>query len=167
MIRMHLQRIRRSLPQTVRRRFDRWEEPEVLINEALVEMKRRQIRNRERAVRVLARRNMLAILVRDEGEAIERLEEQIRSAQREGRWATIEALERERQQKLAVRQAMLRDHERAEQLAGQAKALIRREEELFRRRTSRAVAAKTLLEAVLCELALAEIQSDLKKRYPG
>lgn len=141
-------------------KLDQWEDPEVIINESLREMRENQIKNRERAVQAITQKNNLQNLVDQEEKLIRNLEAKATLALQQGNRELARQFLREKglhDQTLDQLRASLKQ---AEETAEAVKVAIRREEERFRVKTAEALALKANMKQ-------AQIQIQINKALDG
>jgi phage shock protein A len=141
-------------------KLDQWEDPEVIINESLREMRENQIKNRERAVQAITQKNNLQNLVDQEEKLIRNLEAKATLALQQGNRELARQFLREKglhDQTLEQLRASLKQ---AEETAEAVKVAIRREEERFRVKTAEALALKANMKQ-------AQIQIQINKALDG
>lgn len=141
-------------------KLDEIENPEIIINEAVREMKENQAKNRERAVQAIALRNQLQNQVDREQKRSVDLEANATRALQQGNRDLARALLREKAQVDQTLVSLQGSLKQAEDASSAVKAAIQREEENIRVKTAEALRLKTDLKA-------AQIQNDLNKALTG
>jgi len=150
----------RWLRALVMGKLDQWEDPELIINEALREMKEAKAKNRERAVQAITQKNNLQHLVDQEEKLVRDLEAKATIALQNGNRELARQLLREKQSHEATLQNLRVSLKQAEETAEQVKIAISREEERFRVKTAEALALKANMKQ-------AQIQIQINKALDG
>lgn len=153
-------RIWRYLRALILGKLDQWEDPEVIINESLREMKENQIKNRERAVQAITQKNNLQNLVDQEEKLVQNLEKKATLALQQGNRELARQFLREKGLHDATLAQLRTSLKSAEETAEAVKAAIRREEERFRVKTAEALALKANMKQ-------AQIQIQINKALDG
>src|SRR5688572_22692418 len=91
-----IRRFFRYLKALIMGKLDQWEDPEIIINESLREMKENQIKNRERAVQAITQKNNLQNLVDQEEKLTRNLEAKATMAVQQGNRELARQLLREK-----------------------------------------------------------------------
>jgi phage shock protein A len=141
-------------------KLDEIENPEIIINEAVREMKENQAKNRERAVQAIALRNQLQNQVDRETKRSAELEANAARALQQGNRDLARTLLREKAQIDQTLVSLQGSLKQAQDASDAVKAAIQREEENIRVKTAEALRLKTDLKA-------AQIQNDLNKALTG
>lgn len=150
----------RYLRALIMGKLDQWEDPEVIINESLREMKENQIKNRERAVQAITQKNNLQNLVDNEEKLTQNLEAKATLALQSGNRELARQLLREKGLHDATLQQLRASLKQAEDTSEAVKTAIRREEERFRVKTAEALALKANLKQ-------SQIQIEINKALDG
>jgi len=153
-------RLFRWLRALIMGKLDQWEDPELIINEAIREMKENQIKNRERAVQAITQKNNLQNLVDQEEKLTRNLEAKAALALQQGNRELARQLLREKGQHDATLQQLRVSLKSAEETAEAVKTAIRREEERIRVKTAEALALKANMKQ-------AQIQIQINKALDG
>src|SRR5689334_17999618 len=141
-------------------KLDQWEDPEVIINESLREMKENQVKNRERAVQAITQKNNLQGMVDKEEKICRDLEAKATIALQNGNRELARSLLREKGQHDVTLTQLKTSLKQAEETAEAVKTAIRREEERFRVKTAEALALKANMKQ-------AQIQIQINKALDG
>jgi phage shock protein A len=149
-------RIWRYLKALITGKLDKWEDPELIINEAVREMKENQIRNRERAVQAITQKNNLQNLVAQEEKTVRQLEAKAALALQQGNRELARTLLREKQIKEQTLEQLRASLKQAEETSEAVKLAIKREEERIRVKTAEALALKANMKQ-------AQIQIEINK----
>jgi len=155
-----IRRFFRYLKALIMGKLDQWEDPEVIINESLREMKENQIKNRERAVQAITQKNNLQNLVDQEEKITRNLEAKATLALQQGNRELARQLLREKGMHDSTLNQLRTSLKQAEDTAEAVKTAIRREEERFRVKTAEALSLKANLKQ-------AEIQIEINKAIDG
>jgi phage shock protein A len=153
-------RIWRYLKALITGKLDKWEDPELIINEAVREMKENQIKNRERAVQAITQKNNLQNLVAQEEKAVRQLEAKAALALQQGNRELARTLLREKQIKEQTLDQLRASLKQAEETSEAVKLAIKREEERIRVKTAEALALKANMKQ-------AQIQIEINKALDG
>src|SRR5579871_2077398 len=136
-------RIYRYMRALIFGKLDQWENPEVILDEAVREMKENQIKNRERAVQAITQKNNLQAMV-DRDEKIARdLEGKAAIALQQGNRELARTILREKGQRDSSLEQLRASLKQAEETAEAIKVAIRREDERIRVKTAEALRLKT------------------------
>lgn len=146
----------RYLRALIMGKLDEWEDPEVIINEAVREMKENQAKNREAAVQAITQRNNLQNLVDQNEKKSKDLEAKAVLALQQGNRDLARQLLREKGQLDATLESLRASLKQAEETAEAVKTAIRREEERIRVKTAEALALKANMKQ-------AQIQNRINK----
>lgn len=155
-----LKRFFRYLRALFMGKLDVMEDPEVILNEALREMRENQIKNRERAVQALTQRNNLQNLVATEEKTCQNLEAKATMALQQGNRDAARQLMREKLQHDGTLTQLRTSLDQANQTCEAVKTAIQREEEQFRVKTAEALAMKANMKQ-------AQIQIEINKALDG
>ena len=150
----------RYLKALIMGKLDQWEDPEVIINESLREMKENQVKNRERAVQAITQKNNLQNLVDQEEKITRNLEAKATLALQQGNRELARQLLREKGMHDSTLNQLRTSLKQAEDTSEAVKTAIRREEERFRVKTAEALALKANLKQ-------SQIQIEINKAIDG
>ncbi len=150
----------RYLRALIMGKLDQWEDPEVIINESLREMKENQVKNRERAVQAITQKNNLQNLVDNEEKLTRNLEAKATIALQQGNRELARQLLREKGLHDGTLEQLRASLKQAEETSEGVKTAIRREEERFRVTTAKALALKANMKQ-------AQIQIQINKALDG
>jgi len=155
-----LKRMYRYLRALIFGTLDKLENPEIILDEAVREMKENQVKNRERAVQAITQKNNLQAMVDREEKVARDLEAKATLALQQGNRELARTLLREkgtRDSSLAQLKASLA---KAEETVESIKTAIRREDETIRVKTAEALRLKTALKQ-------SQIQIEINKALEG
>lgn len=155
-----IRRFFRYLKALIMGKLDQWEDPEIIINESLREMKENQIKNRERAVQAITQKNNLQNLVDQEEKLTRNLEGKATLALQQGNRELARQLLREKGMHESTLNQLRTSLKQAEETSEAVKTAIRREEERFRVKTAEALALKANMKQ-------AQIQIEINKAIDG
>lgn len=155
-----LRRIFRYLRALIMGKLDELEDPQVIIDEAIREMKETQVRNRERAVQAITQKNNLQALVEQEERASRNLEQKATLALQQGNRELARSLLRQKAQHDRTLEQMRVSLKQAEETAEAVKLAIQRDEERVRQKMAEALALKANMKQ-------AEIQIAINKALDG
>ncbi len=155
-----LRRIFRYLRALIMGKLDQLEDPQVIIDESLREMRETQIKNRERAVQAITQKNNLQKLVDDEERAARNLEAKAALALQQGNRELAKSLLRQQAQHLKALEQMRVSLKQAEETSQAVKLAIQRDEERVRQKMAEALALKAHMKQ-------AEIQIAINKALDG
>src|SRR5258706_4913102 len=141
-------------------KLDQWEDPEVIINESLREMKENQVKNRERAVQAITQKNNLQNLVDQKEKLTRNLEAKATTDLQAGNRELARQLLREKGLHDTTLVQLRGSLKQAEETSEAVKTAIRREEERFRVKTAEALALKANLKQ-------SQIQIQINKALDG
>ena len=141
-------------------KLDQWEDPEVILTEAVREMKEGQSKNRERAVQAITAKNTLANLVDKEEKIARDLEAKATTALKQGNRDLARTLLREKSTRDSNLENLRASLKQAEDTSEQVKVAIRREDERIRLKTADALRLKANMKQ-------AEIQIQINKALDG
>ncbi len=141
-------------------KLDELEDPEVIINDSLREMKESQVKNRERAVQAITQKNNLQALVDSEEKLVRNLQQKAEMALQNGNRELARQMLREKGQHDSTLEQLRGSLQQAVETSEAIKVAIRREEDRFRVKTAEALALKANLKQ-------AEIQIRLNKALDG
>ncbi|MEP6754824.1 MAG: PspA/IM30 family protein [Chthonomonadales bacterium] len=140
--------------------LDKWESPEVILDQAVREMKEGQSKNRERAVQAITAKNSLAALVDKEEKSSRSLEAKATTALQQGNRDLARVILREKGTHDASLESLRASLKQAEETSEQVKIAIRREDERIRAKTADALRLKANLKQ-------SEIQIQINKALDG
>lgn len=135
-------------------KLDEWEDPEVIINESLREMRESQIKNRERAVQAITQKNNLLALVDKEEKLSRDLEGKATLALQQGNRELARQLLREKGLHDTTLTSLQASLKQAEEASEAVKLAIRRDEEGFRVKTAEALALKANMKQAQIQIAI-------------
>lgn len=155
-----LRRFFRYLRALIMGKLDQLEDPQVIIDESIREMRETQIKNRERAVQAITQKNNLQKLVDDEERAARNLEAKAALALQQGNRELAKSLLRQQAQHLKTLEQMRVSLKQAEETSQAVKLAIQRDEERVRQKMAEALALKANMKQ-------AEIQIAINKALDG
>ncbi len=155
-----LRRFFRYLRALIMGKLDELEDPQVIIDEAIREMKETQVKNRERAVQAITQKNNLQGLVAQEERASRNLEAKAALALQQGNRELARTLLREKALHDRTLEQMRVSLKQAEETAQAVKIAIQRDEERVRQKMAEALALKANMKQ-------AEIQIAINKALDG
>jgi len=141
-------------------KLDEIENPQVIIDEAIREMKETQAKNRERAVQAITQKNNLQALVAQEEREARNLEAKAALALQQGNRELARAILRQKAQHDRTLEQMRVSLKQAEETAEAVKIAIQRDEERVRQKMAEALALKANMKQ-------AEIQIAINKALDG
>lgn len=144
----------RYLRALIMGKLDEVENPEVIINEALREMKENQVKNRERAVQAITQKNQLQALVDQEERLAANLESKAALALQQGNRELARQLLHEKGLHDRTLEQLRTSLKQAEETAEAVKIAIKREEERFRVKTAEALALKSSMKQAQIQIAI-------------
>ncbi|HZO88031.1 MAG TPA: PspA/IM30 family protein [Chthonomonadaceae bacterium] len=147
-------RIMRYLRALIMGKLDQWEDPELIINEAVREMKENQIKNRELAVQAITQKNNLQAEVDKEERLIAELERKATLALQSGNRELAKQFLKERALHDQTLQSMKANLAAATEAAEKVKQAIRQEEERIRVRTAEALAMKANMKQAQIQIKI-------------
>lgn len=153
-------RIYRYLRALIFGTLDKLENPEVILDEAVREMKENQVKNRERAVQAITQKNNLQALVDREEKMTRDLEAKATLALQNGNRELARTLLREKGQRDSSLGQLKGSLAKAEETVEAIKTAIRREDEQIRVKTAEALRLKT-------DLKQSQIQIEINKALEG
>lgn len=153
-------RIYRYLRALIFGKLDEWENPEVILDEAVREMKENQIKNRERAVQAITQKNNLQNMVNNQEKTSRDLEAKATIALQQGNRELARTLLREKGQIDGTLEQLRTSLKAAEETSEAIKVAIRREDESIRVKTAEALRLKT-------DMKQAQIQIEINKALDG
>jgi len=155
-----LRRIFRYLRALIMGKLDELENPQVIIDEAIREMKETQVKNRERAVQAITQKNNLQALVAQEERETRNLEAKAGLALQQGNRELARSLLRQKALHDRTLEQMRVSLKQAEETSQAVKIAIQRDEDRVRQKTAEALALKT-------QMKQAEIQITINKALDG
>ncbi len=155
-----LKRMYRYLRALIFGTLDKLENPEIILDEAVREMKESQVKNRERAVQAITQKNNLLSLVDREEKMARDLEGKATLALKQGNRELALTLLREKGTRDSSLQQLKASLAKAEETVDAIKTAIRREDETIRVRTAEALRLKT-------DLKQSQIQIEINKALEG
>ncbi|HEV2474627.1 MAG TPA: PspA/IM30 family protein [Chthonomonadales bacterium] len=149
-----LKRMFRYLRALIMGKLDEWEDPEIILNEAVREMRENQIKNRELAVQAITQKNNLQA-------EVDKLERQVAEYERKATLA-LQSGNRELA-KQCLREKAMQDQTlvnmrqslaQATEASEKVKVAIRQDEERIRVRTAEAMAMKTNMKQAQIQIKI-------------
>ncbi len=150
----------RYLKALINGNLDQWENPEVILDEAVREMRENQARNRELAVQAITQKNNLQDAVDKETRLVAEFERKATLALQGGNRELAKSFLKEKALHDQTLQSMQSNLAAANEASEKVKAAIKQEEERVRVRTTEAMVAKTNLKQ-------AQIQIQINKAFDG
>lgn len=135
-------RIFRYLRALIMGKLDEWEDPEIIINEAVREMRENQIKNRELAVQAITQKNNLQAEVDKQERLVADLESKAMRALQAGNRELAKQFLKEKSIVEQTLASMRQNLAAATEAAEKVKVAIKQEEERIRQRTAEALALK-------------------------
>lgn len=155
-----LKRIFRYLRALIMGKLDELENPQVIIDESIREMKETQVKNRERAVQAITQKNNLQTLVDNEEKQARNLEAKAALALQQGNRELAKSLLRQKAQHDRTLEQMRVSLKQAEETSQAVKIAIQRDEDRVRQKMAEALALKANMKQ-------AEIQIAINKALDG
>jgi phage shock protein A len=155
-----IKRLFRYLKALLNGTLDKLEDPEIIINEAVREMKENQIKNRELAVQAITQKNNLQAEVDKEERMTAELERKATIALHSGNRELAKQFLREKAMHDQTLQSMRTNLASATEASEKVKLAIRQEEDRIRMRTAEALAMKANMKQ-------AQIQIQINKALDG
>ncbi len=140
--------------------LDKWESPDVIIDQAVREMKENQAKNRERAVQEIAAKNSLANMVDKEEKLSRDLEAKATFALQNGNRELARTILREKGTRDSSLTNLRASFKQAEETAEAVKKAIQHEEDKIRVKTAEALRLKANMKQ-------AQIQNEINKALDG
>jgi phage shock protein A len=140
--------------------LDKWESPEVILDQAVREMKESQVKNRERAVQAITQKNNLANMVDKEEKIVRSLEGKATLALQQGNRELARTILREKGTRDGTLAQLRGSLKQAEETSEAVKVAIRREDERIRVKTADALRLKANMKQ-------AQIQIEINKALDG
>src|SRR5437879_94045 len=142
-------------------KLDQWENPEIILEGALRDMKETKIKNRERAVQAITQKNNLQALVEREEKLTRDLEAKAGTALTQGNRELARQILREKALHDSTLGNLRGSYKQAEETAEAVKEAIRREDERFRVRTAEALAMKANMKQAEIQITINKALDDL------
>jgi len=149
-----LKRIWRYLRALVMGKLDQWEDPELILNEAVREMKENQIKNRELAVQAITQKNNLQAEVDKEERIVAEMERKATLALQSGNRELAKQFLKEKALHDQTLGSMRQNLVSATEAAEKVKVAIKQEEERIRVRTSEALAMKANMKQAQIQIKI-------------
>lgn len=149
-----LKRIIRYLRALVMGKLDQWEDPEVILNEAVREMKENQIKNRELAVQAITQKNNLQAEVDKAERMTAELERKATIALQSGNRELAKQFLREKALQDQTLGSLRTNLAAANEAAEKVKMAIKQEEERIRVRAAEALAMKANLKQAQIQIKI-------------
>ncbi len=144
----------RYLKGLINGNLDKWENPEIIINEAVREMKENQIKNRELAVQAITQKNNLQQAVDSEERLVAELERKATMALQGGNREVARQFLREKAVHEQTLESMRANLASAIEASEKVKIAIKNEEERIRVRTSEALALKANMKQAQIQIQI-------------
>ena len=141
-------------------KLDEWEDPEIILNEAVREMREGQIQNRELAVQAITQKNNLQAEVDKEERLIAELERKATVALTAGNRELAKSFLKEKSIHESTLGSMRTSLVSATEASEKVKIAIKNQEETIRRKTAEALAMKANMKS-------AQIQIKINKALDG
>jgi phage shock protein A len=137
-------------------KLDKWEDPEIILNQAVREMKENQAKNRELAVQAITQKNNLQAEVDKEERLVADLDRKAVLALQSGNRELAKQFLKEKAMHEQILESLRQNLAAATEAAEKVKIAIKTEEERIRVRTAEALALKS-------QLKQAQIQNKIHK----
>ncbi|HLK56784.1 MAG TPA: PspA/IM30 family protein [Chthonomonadaceae bacterium] len=144
----------RYLKALVNGKLDQWEDPEIIINEAVREMKENQIKNRELAVQAITQKNNLQAEVDKEERLVAEYERKATMALQGGNRELAKQFLKEKALHDQTLQSMRTNLAAATEASEKVKIAIKNEEERIRVRTAEALAMKANMKQAQIQIKI-------------
>jgi phage shock protein A len=144
----------RYLKALISGKLDQWEDPEIILNEAVREMKDNQVKNRELAVQAITQKNNLQAEVDKEERFVAELERKAALALQSGNRELAKQFLKEKGLHDQTLESMRGNLLQATEAAEKVKIAIRQEEERIRVRTSEALAMKANMKQAQIQIKI-------------
>lgn len=144
----------RYLRALIMGKLDQWEDPEVIINESVREMRENQAKNRERAVQAITQKNNLLAMVDQEEKRSRNLEAKAAQALQQGNRELARQILREQAIHDKTLEQLRVSLKQAEETSEAIKEAMRREEERFQIRTAEALTLKANMKQAQIQIAI-------------
>jgi phage shock protein A len=135
-------------------KMDEWEDPEIILNEAVREMRENQIKNRELAVQAITQKNNLQAEVDKETRMVAELERKAITAVQAGNRDIAKQFLKEKALHEQTLQNMQTSLAQAQDASEKVKVAIRQEEDRIRERTAQALAQKAQLKQAQIQIKI-------------
>ncbi|MCL5284076.1 MAG: PspA/IM30 family protein [Armatimonadetes bacterium] len=157
-----LKRFFRYIRALLMGKLDQMEDPEIIINESMREMREIQIKNREKAVQAITQKNNLQNLVSQEEKICADLEAKATIALKQGNEDLARQILREKGQHDATLANMRTSLQQAIDTSEGVKLAIQRAEEQFRVKTAEALALKANMKQAQIQIAIGKALDSLQ-----
>ena len=144
----------RYLKGLINGNLDKWENPEIIINEAVREMKENQIKNRELAVQAITQKNNLQQAVDSEERLVAEYERKATLAVSGGNRELAKQFLKEKAMHEQTLESMRASLASAIEAAEKVKIAIKNEEDRIRVRTSEALALKANMKQAQIQISI-------------
>lgn len=166
------QRVWRYLNALINGKLDQWEDPEIILNQAVKDMKENQVKNRELAVQAITQKNNLQTEVEKSERLSAELERKATIALTAGNRELAKQFLKEKAITDQTLNSMRANLASALDASEKVKLAIRGEEERIRQRTSEALAMKANMKSAQIQIkinkALDQFQfSDTEQHWTG
>ena len=149
-----LQRAWRYLKALISGKLDQWEDPEIILTEAVREMKENQIKNRELAVQAITQKNNLQAAVDKEERTVLEYERKATLALQSGNRELAKQFLKEKALHDQTLESMRTNLVSATEAAEKVKLAIKSEEERIRRKTAEALAMKANMKQAQIQIKI-------------
>ncbi len=147
-------RMWRYLRALVMGKLDQWEDPELILNEAVREMKENQIKNRELAVQAITQKNNLQAEVDKEERIVAEMERKATLALQSGNRELAKQFLKEKALHDQTLTSMRQNLAHATEASEKVKIAIKQEEERIRVRTAEALAMKANMKQAQIQIKI-------------
>jgi phage shock protein A len=147
-------RMWRYLRALVMGKLDEWEDPEIILNEAVREMKENQIKNRELAVQAITQKNNLQAEVDKEERIVAEMERKATLALQSGNRELAKQFLKEKALHDQTLNSMRTNLVSATEASEKVKIAIKQEEERIRVRTAEALAMKANMKQAQIQIKI-------------
>ncbi len=144
----------RYLRALINGNLDKWEDPEIILNEAVRDMKENQIKNRELAVQAITQKNNLQAEVDKEERLVAEYERKATVALQSGNRELAKQFLKEKALHDGTLNSMRTNLVSATEASEKVKQAIRQEEERIRVRTSEALAMKANMKQAQIQIKI-------------
>ncbi len=144
----------RYLKALINGNLDKWEDPEIIINEAVREMRENQIKNRELAVQAITQKNNLQAEVDKEERLVAEYERKATMALQGGNRELAKQFLKEKALHDQTLQSMRSNLAQASEASEKVKIAIKNEEERIRVRTAEALAMKANMKQAQIQIKI-------------
>lgn len=152
----------RYLRALINGNLDKWEDPEIILNEAVREMKENQIRNRELAVQAITQKNNLQAEVDKEERLVAEYERKATLALQSGNRELAKQFLKEKALHDQTLESMRTNLLAATEASEKVKIAIKQEEERIRVRTSEALAMKANMKQAQIQIKISKALESLQ-----